>query len=643
MCGIAGIFNFSGEQVEKQAIKKMTDAIKHRGPDGEGLWIDTNIGLGHRRLSIIDLSDRANQPMISDNKKIVISFNGEIYNYKDLQKLIIKEGLVLKSDSDTEVILALYQIYNTKAFEMLRGMFAFALWDIEIKRLLLVRDRLGIKPLYYYLDENKIVFASEIKAIATVQPKLTFNINAFWKFVRKSTYTENETVFKEVKTVEPGTFLNITESQIKFNKYWNLIDLFQMPIAENDDDEQVILKFRSELAESIKYHMISDVPVGGFLSGGLDSSAVIGYMRKLQQQAEIHTSSIIFPEHPVNYNEEPYSDKVSKYLNTNHEKIPFRDDFLHDMDELAWYGDEPFGIVASYALYKLSEETSKKVKVVLTGDGADELLAGYQGYLSNSKPNYYNLRSLFRIMSNFIQPLVSAGKSNENTLNTIWLKLKTHSGNSAFNFANNSTYAGAYNYLVFENEYLLSAWQAWEQNLTALSYEELQSNSDLRKKLYSSMKTRLVDEMLTKVDRMTMAHSLEARVPFLDHKLVEYCVPLPDTLKVKTSKDGVLSKYILRKSSENILPKDIIYREKHGFNNPIDIWIRNNLNIILETISSGVLVRNGVLNWERLNLNAIKHKNKIYNNAVFIFNIYVFEKWYNIYKSRIEGFSLNFD
>lgn len=642
MCGIAGILNFTGEQIERQSIKKMTDAIKHRGPDGEGFWINGNIALGHRRLAIIDLSEKAKQPMISQNKKIIISFNGEIYNYKELQKVILEKGLKLHTNSDTEVILALFQLFNLAAFEMLRGMFAIALWNIEEKKLLLVRDRLGIKPLYYYLDKNKIVFASEIKAIATVVPELSFNINAFWKFIRKSTFTENETVFSEIKTIEPGSLISICANQIKIIKYWNLINVFQQPLTKSDGDLQEIYKFNDALSESVMYHLVSDVPVGAFLSGGLDSSAIVAYMRKLKPDAEIYTSSIIFPEHPEHFNEEQYSDLVSKHLHTKHDKVPFNDEFLDEMNELAWYGDEPFGIVASFALYKLSKETSKRVKVVLTGDGADELLAGYQGFLPKKNPHYYYLRNPFKIGSSLIKPFLRNASTSSDAISNLWLKLKTHSGDDAFNFANRATYAGAYSYLLFENEYILNAWKSWEENSTALSYKELQGNSELRKKLYSSMSTRLVDEMLTKVDRMTMAHSLEARVPFLDHRFVEYSVKLADDLKIRSIKNKVYSKYILRKTAENILPKEIIYREKHGFDNPIAVWVKNNQEMISETIKAGILVRNKVLNWNKFNNLAIEQYNSLNNNAFLVFNLYVFEKWYNIYKSKIPGFTLKF-
>ena len=642
MCGIAGILNFDGAKVDPRSINRMTDIIRHRGPDGEGIWIDSNVGLGHRRLAIIDLDARASQPMVSANGQFVISFNGEIYNYKELQKIVLSKGLTLRTNSDTEVILCLFQIFGAEAIEMLRGMFAFALWDAGTKDLVLVRDRLGIKPLYYSLSARGIVFGSEIKAIAAVQPQLTFNTDAFWKFIRKSTYSDNETVFSEIKTVEPGTYLDISGGEVRLRRYWDLSAIFRNPVDYHLKEEDYIRRFHDEFSDAVEHHLVSDVPVGGFLSGGLDSSTVMAYMRKMRPGGDIYTTSIVFPEHPVRYNEETYSDAVSRHLNTLHEKVPFRDDFFEDMGELAWFGDEPFGIIASYALYRLAERSAQKVKVVLTGDGADEVLAGYQGYVSNVTPKYYSMRSVFRVASGLITMVSARAGMNTDILNSVWLKLKMHSEPTPYNYANSVTNAGAYYYLAFNQDYLLSAWESWHRNSSALSYEDLENDSELRRRLFSSMKTRLVDEMLAKVDRMTMAHSLEARVPFLDHKLVEFCVPMPDDLKVRSSPAGVKSKYILRKASESVLPADIVYREKHGFNHPIDIWVRDNASQIGETVENGVLVKHGILDRTKMRRILREHAAGSKNHAGFVFNIFVFEKWYEAYKSRIDGFTMSF-
>jgi asparagine synthase (glutamine-hydrolysing) len=645
MCGITGIIDFNHQEINADVLQGMCDIIKHRGPDDGNTWINKNVGFGHRRLSIIDLSSSAKQPMQSNDGRFVIVYNGEIYNYHELQIVLKDKGVILHTKSDTEVIIELYRIYGVNCLNMLRGMFAFVIWDNETSKMILTRDRIGIKPLYYAYSQESFIFASEIKALAFYLKKLTFNRNAFWYFIRTCTFGDNDTVFAEIKKLEPGNYIIISNNTISFREYWNLTDSFHSQINDTKNEDILINEFHEKFNKTIEYHLVADVPVGGFLSGGLDSSAILAYMKDLAPTTKFNTFSIVFPEHDERFNEEKYSDVVSKHLNTNHHKIIFNQQFIEDIDTLVWHCDEPFGIYASFALFYLAKETAKESKVVLTGDGADELLAGYQGFLKDFNP-YRSFRYILETGQSAILAYLKINNFGNKKLTDLWLKLSRKTGTKGLNIAENTAYSSALDFNSFNNDYIEEAWKSWEINKMVYYYDALTGNSDLRRRLYSSLKTRLVDEMLTKVDRMTMAHGLEARVPFLDHKLVEYCNSLPDEMKLKKSFNGdYTSKYILRKNSERFLPKEVIYREKHGFDIPFKKWLNTDLfYIIKDTILSGVLIKENILDKNKLDI--IFHEQQINpktDHSQFIFNLFIFETWYNTYSKRINGFQLKFN
>ncbi len=623
----------------------MTDLIRHRGPDGEGQWTDRNVGLGHRRLSIIDLSEAASQPMISKNGRFAITFNGEIYNYKELRNNLKKSGFPLSSDSDTEVILAMFELEGIQCIAKFRGMFAFAIYDVLKKELFLVRDRLGIKPVFYSHTPDELIFASEIKAIAGVSANLTFNRNSFWGFLRTSVFTQNETVFTEIKSLEPGCWLHVSSTGIfRMEKYWDLADSFALPTRSFSSERQAVSDFLSVFESTINYHMVADVPVGGFLSGGLDSSSVLAMMRKALPQGDIFTSSIIFKNYPAYYNEEEYSDLVAKNLVSNHHKFDFTSNFLGKIDDLAWHSDEPFGITASYALYFLSQATVKNVKVVLTGDGADELLAGYSRYLDTPPHWTYKYRNIIGAGSWSLRTLLQHSSLDSPHLLDLFLTLSVRSGQKDFLFADRNVYSPAIVYGMLNKEFLFDAWDYWRKGPNIAYYNVLSGQSDLRKKLFALLKTRMIDEMFIKVDRMTMAHSLEARVPFMDHVFVDYCCSLNDDLKLNNS-NGPTSqnKHILRLAMNNYLPKEIIFRKKHGLDIPLTgLFNSTHFSLIKAEIFSGRLIKTGILNVVEIgklfnNLKSIKP-----GDLQFLINIFIFEKWHKAYQLRIPGFSMRF-
>ena len=641
MCGIVGIYNLVNKAVNPGEIKLMTDMIGHRGPDGEGCWIDDSIGLGHRRLAIIDVSTAGNQPMVTLDSRYVIVFNGEIYNYKELKEQLERKGCIFYTKSDTEVVLQLFIHYGLKSVDFLRGMFAFAIWDNKLKSLSLVRDRLGIKPLYLFWDQSCCVFASEIKAIVAVKPNLTINLNSFGRYLRTSTMTNNETVFKEITRLEPGTIAQINHEGLKIYHYYTLQNTFSNNTAsykELSAEKDVLYQ---NLKEAVQYHLVSDVKVGCFLSGGLDSSTLIALTRELTGDAELFTSSVVFDKGLNKYNEEYFSDLVSNIFSTSHLKCSLDESIISELNEIVWHCDEPFGIAASFALYILSRETSKNVKVVLSGDGADEILGGYQGFFNSIKDESI-WRSILQKSSNLLRLSAKFGCARNNFLNTAYLKMARKGGSAGLQFAEQIANSSALNFRFFNDDLLYNAWTDWTQCELATAYDLLTDNSDLRKKLFASQKTRLVDEMLTKVDRMTMAHGLEARVPFLDHHFVEYSNALPDNYKINFTAGNIQQgKFILRKAMEKKLPDNIIYREKHGFDIPIpNYFSKISTENIRDVIFNGFLIKNAIINKNKIE-ELFSTDNGINENYQFVLNLYMFELWFNVYTAKIPDFVLS--
>ena len=637
MCGLAGII--SKDIVKDPELFVMAQAISHRGPDNQGIYIDKNIGFTHRRLSIIDLSEAANQPMLSSSGNTVVIFNGEIYNYQILRKELIDKGIKFRTSSDTEVIIELYQLYGKNFVHKLRGMFAIALYDKLQQNVFLYRDRLGIKPLYYAYLQTGFYFASEIKAIASTVKSFQINLNAFYYYLRTSLYTEATTVFSEVLQLKPGHYIeySVPSHALKIVKYYDIVDIYLQPQFDKPE-KKLIEEFSEKFNQVIQMHLISDVSVGTFLSGGLDSSIVTALSAKYSNSEDLYTASIIFPEEKEYYNEESFSDDVAKNYHTKHDKIIFSGDFLKNMNQLAWYADEPFGIVSSYALYYLSKEVSKNVKVVLTGDGADENLAGYLGLFAPFRSKYSNYRYFLKIAAQLIKPFTL---SETCIIRQNYLKLIDKSGDESYDFSNSATYPSTMSYELLNKEHFHKAVNLWKNNNRRLYYSILQDQSDLRKKLFATTKTRLIDEMLKKVDRMTMAHSLEARVPFLDHELVEFVIRLPDNLKYRYNNGELLNKYILRKISEEHLSKKIISREKHGFNMPFGKWIKEDIDIIKDGLFNGFLLKNKIVNAKSIEELLSNHLSGRSNNMFAILNLFSFESWYVSYTEKIDGFTLN--
>lgn len=551
MCGIVGKINLSGQPVSRNEIGEMCQAIEHRGPDNQGVWTKGPVGLGNRRLSIIDLSAKGNQPISNEDKTVWITFNGEIYNFPQLRTNLIKKGHRFRSKTDTETIVHLWEEYGIKCLPMLRGMFAFALWDERKKSLLLARDRLGKKPLKYYQDDKTFIFASELKAILTQKIKVEPDHQAIDHFFGLEAVPEPLTGFKQIKKLPAGSYLLLKNGRSTIRRYWQIKFSPQEDLSEAGWIEAI----KAKLAESVKLRLLSDVPVGAFLSGGVDSSTVVALMNHLGQK-QINTFSVGFSG---GNDELPFAKKVAKLFQTNHHEAILKPNSWSLLPKLAVAYEEPYGDPSALPTFLVSRLASKKMKVVLTGDGGDDIFAGYQRY-----QKFGPLNLISRFLPNWSRPLI------KNLLPATLADLISQPGFGDYA----SAYLGLNAPLSFKRQLYQDDFF---DSIKPLSSQELfnhqtQSGLDvLNNVLKADIGIYLSQVLLPKVDIATMANSLEARSPFLDQELVELAAKVPAGLKLKQGQ----GKYILKKAVEDILPKEIIYRPKMGFGFPLGTWMRN--------------------------------------------------------------------
>jgi asparagine synthase (glutamine-hydrolysing) len=577
MCGINGIAfsSRSNRRVSERVLIEMRDAVAHRGPDDAGIYLDENIGFGHRRLSIVDVA-HGQQPMFSaGGKSLVITYNGEIYNHADYRAELEAKNYQFQTRCDTETILYLYEEYGEKCVERLRGMFAFAIWDKRERRLFIARDRLGVKPLYYVFDEadGNLFFASEIKSLleaGAVKPEI--NYDALPDQLANHGTSGDETLFKNVKRLLPGHFLIWRDGKIKIEKYW---DVSFEPKEESKNDADLVAEWRELFRKSVELRLMADVPLGMFLSGGIDSSAIAAMMAQMVNEP-IKTFSVGFKEREAN--EFEYARLVAKAFKTEHHEITITpEQFFAELPRLVWHEDEPLGFIASVPLYFVSKLAQRHVKVVLTGEGSDEILGGYGRYQKTLKLLQYG-RQYESIAPNFFRELI---KNNLDNL-PLSAKLKrTFLARSAdienLYFDNFAIFPKAMQERLLTNE---TKARVNEKNPYSILHEwlgETDARDSLDRLLYADTKTYL-HELLMKQDQMSMAASIESRVPFLDHKLVEFTAKLPRRMKIR----GGETKWILRQAMKGILPSEILTRRKMGFPVPIGAWFRNEHRPVVE-------------------------------------------------------------
>lgn len=568
MCGIGGVVYFdNNRKVEASLLKRMADSIYHRGPDDEGYYIDRNAGLCFRRLSIIDLA-AGHQPITDEKSGLSIIFNGEIYNFMELREKLKKKGYVFKTATDTEVILFLYAEYGTECLQHLRGMFAFAIWDSLNRRLFCARDRFGIKPFYYYNDNEKFVFGSEIKAIMRGDDiDSTLSYDALDSYLAFSYITGDLSVYKSIKKLLPGHYLLLSfrhEPSVQIRKYWHI----EFEPDHSKSENYWIDEINNCLSETVKLHMISDVPLGAFLSGGIDSSAIVSCMAK-NSAKQVKTFSIGFRN--KEYNELPYARRIAKKYGCEHHEFVVEPESVSILPKLVNFLDEPFADSSALATYYVSKMAREYVTVVLSGDGGDELFAGYNHYTYMNKLHSFPLNFDSRVFSKIFWGGIHA---------MIPKKMKGKNASYLFSIGKNYLSAGVGIFSMEERKHLFG------HNHISINHSqgsELYKMGILKKGLdndfisnmqYLDMHTFMVDSVLTKVDRTSMMNSLEVRVPLLDHKFAELTFKIPSDLKLK----GEEQKYIFKKAMKNSLTKCILNRSKQGFSIPLSMWFREDLN-----------------------------------------------------------------
>ena len=582
MCGICGIYNFDGRPVDKNFLERMNNVLIHRGPDGEGMFIDSNVGLGHRRLSIIDL-EAGMQPMGNEDGSVQVVFNGEIYNFPELKKELENRGHIFKTRSDTETIIHGYEEWGEDFVGRLRGMFAIALWDIRIKKLLLVRDRVGKKPLYYYLEKNRLVFASELKALLEDQniPR-DIDLIALDSYLSFGYVPSPLSIFKGIRKLPPA-HLAVYHNGFTLRRYWHL-DM-ENEVSPNSEVE-VLEELRSLFDEAVSIRLISDVPLGAFLSGGVDSSAVVASMAEVMGTEPVKTASIGFTD--KKFDELQFARVVSDRFHTDHAEFVVNPDVIEILDDIVWHLDEPFADASSIPTYYVSKMARKKVTVALSGDGGDEILAGYvQRYSMNRMEDNIRKKIPRILRENILGPIARSYPKADFLPRP--LRLKCFLTNLSLTFEEAYFRDMSFYFLPEMKKKLYRPEFASEvKDFDAFSvlgkHFKKNRNPDVTTQAqYVDIKTYLPEDILVKVDRMSMAHSLEVRSPILDHKLMEFVGKLPSFLKLKGSE----SKYIFKKINESRLPKGILYRKKQGFSIPLANWLRGELkNFAYETLFS---------------------------------------------------------
>ena len=630
MCGIVGIWDYKNK-IDKDLLTKMRDTMRYRGPDDAGLFInpDFHIGFGHRRLSIIDLSQGGHQPM--KDKNLVIVFNGEIYNFKEIREELKLKNYNFSTHSDTEVILKAYREWQIGAVDKFRGMFAFAIWDEERKKLILVRDRAGVKPLYYYNDGNLFIFASEIKAIiAHPQVKKELNYNALAAFLQFGYIPAPLSIFKNIHKIKAGHYLVLDDKKnIKEEKYWDILDFYlKKPYKTSDYSEKEIeQEMEKRLIESFRLRMVADVPVGVFLSGGLDSSLVTAL---LQKEAKIPLKTFTIGFHEEKYNEAQYAKEIANYLKTDHYELYCTpQEALEIVPKLPEIYDEPFADSSSIPTYLVSRFAKQKVKVALSADAGDELFCGYDRYRKmnkifnevNSFPSFLFLlgKGLVDAIPSRMLEKISKAPNLKHKLNKAGRFIKSKNDLSQMYLTLNSYWFPE----EIRSLILAGISNDYFQGTFFKDFKETESLELMARLQEIDFKTYLPDDILTKVDRASMANSLEARTPFLDPRIMEFIASLPLSFKYRDGK----TKYILRKILYRYIPEKLLDRPKHGFGIPIDSWLRNDLkNLLLDYLSPERISREGIFNPKIIE----KELKSFLNGNIYaarVWNILVFEMW----------------
>ena len=618
MCGICG-FNWE----DKKLIKDMMDILAHRGPDDSGFITDKKASLGHNRLTIIDLSEKGHQPMHNEDNSIFITYNGEIYNFKDIRKILGEKGHKFYSNTDTEVIIHAYEEYGEECVGYFNGMFAFAIWDSRKRLFFIARDRAGVKPLYYSLKNNKLIFASEIKAILLHNDiKNELDNNSLYKYFTFRYIPGEQTIFKDIKKLPPGHVmiykLGAKKNTVKIKEYWDI---------KFKPEKRSIAAYSKELnrtlKEAVSKRLISDVPLGAFLSGGLDSTYVVGLMEELCDQP-IKTFSIGF-ESGEGYDESKFSRLAAEAYGTDHHEIFIGEKSFKLLPKILWHMDEPIADFASIPTYILSEFAKKKVSVVLTGEGADEIFGGYRKYMY-----FKTLHPYYKATPLVLRQTISSilGIFNRSLFSTRMKEFHSAKSVSDYYLQFISFFTKSEKEKLLEERFLKKILGRPDIETVEPFFNKGPIINSL---MVLDFKTWLPEDILMKVDKTTMAHALEARVPFLDPNMISLASKIPYNLKIKFNKE----KYILRQAMKDKVPSIIYKRKKHGFNVPVHKWLETDLKDISQKLLSKESVnKRGLFKYsyiEKLFKNY--KKSKIYYSRQ-LWTLLNFEMWHRLF---IEG------
>ncbi len=621
MCGITGVFNFYDKiTTEIENVKNAVSRLENRGPNNKGVYTHNNISLGHTRLSVIDTSDNANQPLTDETKNYTIVFNGEFYNYLEEQEILKTKGYKFVSKSDTEVLLNMYIEYGPEFINKVNGCFAIAIYDKQKEQLFLSRDRIGIKPLVIYHDAEKFIFGSEMKAVAEYNiPKILDNVSLY-NYLQFNYVPAPQSIYKNISKLTPGSYLLITPDKLEKVRYYTIP---QHKINDTLNYTEAKNQLKEQIDSAVKHRLVSDVPLGAFLSGGIDSSVIVATASKYVEN--LNTFSIGYKDEPY-FDETIYAELVAKKFKTNHTTFKLTNKELYDnLFEFLDYIDEPFADSSALVVYILSKLTKEKVTVALSGDGADEIFSGYNKHLAHYQALQNSIKNSAIKSGKLLWDALPKSRNSKITntfrkLNKFEKGLNANNHDRYWMWATLMSEKDARKLLkvdIFEKDY---------ENRKKEIFEYLETD-DIADILYADSHLVLQNDMLTKVDLMSMANGLEVRTPFLDHNLVDFAFSLPSEFKINSQ----IKKRILQDAYRDILPEELYKRPKHGFEVPLLKWLRTELDDLLrnDLLSKTLIEKQGIFNFTEVEklLNKL-HSSNPEDTPANIWALLVFQYWW---------------
>ena len=625
MCGIAGFINFNGEAADREILGRMNCAIRHRGPDEDGFYVRENVGLAMRRLSIIDLAG-GQQPIHNEDTTKWIVYNGEIYNYRELREMLNKLGHRFYTNSDTEAIVHLYDEYGADCLEHLRGMFAFAIWDEQDRSLFLARDRVGKKPLLYsHLSNGDLIFGSEFQALLQ-HPSISREVDyaAIDSYLSYLCVPAPQTAFKQIRKLEPGHWLKWKDGKVQTQRYWLPDFSKKIKISEQEAIEETTRIVR----EATRVRLVSEVPLGAFLSGGVDSSTVVALMAQ-ESELPVKTFSIGFEEQ--DFNELKYAKQVAEHLGTDHHEYIVKPNAMEVLPTLVSHFGEPYADSSAIPTYYVARETRRHVTVALNGDGGDENFAGYERYAAIRASVLYNRIPKFLRTPLVEWPLSFLPASEVNRTRTRDLKrfVKTSTLSTGERYVEwTTTFRSRLKEQIYSPDYLSRIADADTAAQSLRWFRYYQDAGPIDSSMFADQLTYLPNDLLVKVDIASMANSLEARSPFLDHKVIEFAARLPEGVKMR----GFETKSLLKKVAARLVPSSVIYRTKMGFGIPLAKWLRRDMrDFVLQTLVSEKALRRNIIKPDHLKRLVTEHLDSQSDHTYQIWTLLMLELWFQMF------------